>query len=77
MEVSLLYLKAGKKAEIKKLDGGFEFQRRLASLNIRVGKTIRKVAAQPFGGPVIVEIDKAKVTIGRGMANKIILETEE
>ena len=74
MEVSLLQLESGRRAKIKYLEGGFAFQRKLASLNIRTGKTIKKIAAQPFGGPVVIEIDNTRVTLGRGMAMRIFLE---
>jgi len=77
MELSLLQLQSGRRARIKYLEGGLAFQRKLASLNIRVGKTIKKIAAQPFGGPIIIEIDNTRITLGRGMAMRIIVETEQ
>ena len=77
MELSLLHLQTGKKARIKRLDGGIGFQRKLASLNIRVGKTIRKITAQPFKGPVVIEVGNTKATIGAGIAMRIFLEDED
>ncbi len=76
MEVSLLQLQSGRRARIKYLGGGLAFQRKLASLNIRIGKTIKKIAAQPFGGPVVIEIGNTRVTLGRGIAMRILLEVE-
>lgn len=76
MEISLLHLKIGKKAKIKRLEGGYEFQRKLASLNIRIGKIIKVVATQPFRGPVVVEINDRGVTFGRGIAARIFVEQE-
>ena len=77
METTLTDLQTGKKAEIIRLEGGFEFQRKLASLNIRVGKTIKKIAGLPFGGPIVIEVDNTKATLGMGMAARIIVEAEE
>ena len=77
METALIDLQTRKKAKIIRLGGGFEFQRKLASLNIRVGKTIKKIAGLPFGGPMVIEVDNTKATLGRGMASKIFVEVEE
>ena len=74
MEISLFKLRNGKKAEIKRLEGGIEFQRKLSSLNIRIGKKIKKITSQPFRGPVVIEVDNTKATIGIGMARRIFLE---
>ena len=76
MEISLALLKVGESGKIKRIEGGFMFQRRMASLNIRVGKSIRKVTSQPFRGPVVVEIGSRRITLGRGMAMRIFVEVE-
>lgn len=73
MEITLFDLKTGKKATIKRLEGGVEFRKKLASLNIRVGKSIRKIAVQPLHGPVVIEIDNTEATIGMNMAKKIVV----
>ena len=77
MEISLLDLQSGQKGLIKELTGGETFQKKLASLNIRAGKTIKKITQQPFNGPVVIEIDNTKATIGMNMAKKIVLEPLE
>jgi YegS/Rv2252/BmrU family lipid kinase len=74
METKLLELPIGQAAVIKRIEGGYGFQRRLASLGIRVGQTVRKVGSGPFKGPVVVEVDRARVAIGKGMAMKVIVE---
>lgn len=74
METSLDCLQIGRRARIKRVAGGIGFQRKLALLNLRVGKGIKKIAQQPFRGPIVIEIDNTQVTIGRGMANRIIVE---
>jgi len=79
MEITLFDLESGKKATIKRLEGGEEFRKKLASLNIRVGKTIRKITTEPLHGPVVIEIGNTEATIGMKMAKKIVvvpLETE-
>jgi ferrous iron transport protein A len=77
MEISLVYLQVGRRAKIKRIMGGMEFQRKLALLNIRIGKGVKKITQQPFSGPVVIEIDNTRVTLGRGMANRVIVELIE
>jgi ferrous iron transport protein A len=77
MEISLLQVKSGKNVRITRLEGGLEFQRKLACLNVRVGKTIRKITKQPFRGPLVIEIDNTRVAIGMGMAMRIYVEVKE
>ena len=54
-----------------------DLKKKLASLNIRVGKTIKKITQQPLQGPVVIEIDNTEATIGMNMAKKIVLEPLE
>lgn len=74
MEQSLFELEPGKEARIMRLAEGESFRKRLASLNIRIGKVIKKVAAQPFNGPIVIEIDNTEATLGMRMAEKIFVE---
>ncbi|MBC7119177.1 MAG: ferrous iron transport protein A [Methanobacteriaceae archaeon] len=72
--ITLKDLKTGKKARVQGIAGGIGLRRRLESLNIRVGKEIRKVSSLPFHGPVIIEVDRCKIAIGQGMAAKVLVE---
>jgi ferrous iron transport protein A len=73
MEKALTELKSGETGVILRLEGGEAFERKLAALNIRAGKTVKKVTAQPFSGPVVIEIDNTEVTLGRKMAERIFV----
>ncbi len=53
------------------LIGGCGFERRLRSVGIREGKLLRVVASHPLSGPLVVEVDRRQVTLGRGMAQRI------
>lgn len=72
--ITLKDLETGKKAIVQGIMGGYGLQKRLESLNIRVGKKIRKVSSLPFRGPIIIEVDRSKIAIGQGMASKILVE---
>lgn len=66
-------LKDREEAVIIAVNGGAMFLRRMSSLNLREGKTVRKITSQPLRGPVIVEIDGRRYAIGKGMARKIVV----
>lgn len=76
MLITLIELENGEVGEIVKLDGGIQLKKKLSSLNIRIGKEVKKIASQPFNGPIVMKIDNTKITMGRGMASKIILKVE-
>jgi ferrous iron transport protein A len=76
MEITLSQLGTGKTAVIKRLEGGHGLQRKVSCLGLRVGKKATIMSSQPFRGPLVVKIDNMKIAIGRGMANKIIVEIE-
>lgn len=74
LKKSLDELKGNESGVVVGVAGGFGFQRRLATLGIRPGKNIRMLTAQPLRGPIVVEVDRTHVAIGRGMARKVLVE---
>lgn len=60
--------------EIKSFAESFGWAKRLESMGIRKGQRVRKIACQPFGGPVVIEIGGCCVSMGRGIASKIDVE---
>ncbi|MCX6112981.1 MAG: FeoA family protein [Proteobacteria bacterium] len=73
-ERPLSELKKGEKAEII----GFDCRslcicKRLCGLGLSQGKIIRKISEIKMGGPVILQVDRAQIAIGNGMAKKIIV----
>lgn len=60
--------------EIKSLTGGFGWQKRLESMGIRKGCKVRKITSQPFGGPIVIDVDGCCISLGRGVASKIDVE---
>ncbi len=49
------------------------FVRKLRTIGIREGKTLTVVARHPLGGPVVVEVNGREVTLGRRMAQRVII----
>ncbi len=77
METPITSLRAGTEALIVRLLGqGCAFQRRLRTMGIREGKSVRVVAIHPLAGPLVLEVDGRQITIGRGIAQRIIVETK-
>jgi len=73
-QVELTRAPSDKTLEIKSVGGGYSWENRFDSLGIRKGRMVRKIACQPFGGPVVIEVDGAKISMGRGIASKIEVE---
>lgn len=74
MTHSLADMQQNQVARITGLARGHEFQSKMRSLGIREGKTVRLLSRHPFRGPLVIEIDGRATTIGRGMAQNIIVE---
>jgi ferrous iron transport protein A len=53
-------------------DAGWE--KRFESMGIRKGEHIRKIASQPFGGPIVIEVNGSKMSFSRNIAAKIEVE---
>ena len=63
-----------KKGKIISLEGGHGFQRKLRAMGIREGQAVIVVSRQPFRGPITIMVGSCQMTLGRGMAQKIIVE---
>jgi ferrous iron transport protein A len=67
-------MKSGERGIVVDLIGGYVFINRLNSLGIRLCKTITKVNSMLMRGPIIVDVDNAKIALGYGMAQKVMVE---
>lgn len=73
MEKLLTELSPGEQGIVAAIQGGRGLQARLRSLGLAEGQKIRKVSALAWGGPVVVEVKRTQVAIGRGMAGRIVV----
>ncbi len=64
-------LAEGDRGEIRSLEGGFFFIKKLEGMGLRIGTTITVVARQWMSGPVIVRFENTEVAIGFNMAKRI------
>ncbi len=75
--VTLRQMQSGQSGKVVQVQGGYGLVNRLNALEIRPGKKITKVSSMLMRGPVTIQVGNARVAIGFGMANKIIVELEE
>ncbi|PIS47339.1 MAG: ferrous iron transport protein A [Elusimicrobia bacterium CG08_land_8_20_14_0_20_51_18] len=72
-KTALTELKNGEKAVVTGINGGGQLVHRLNSMGVFPGKEITKRFSSRRG-PVIIEVLRSKVAIGRGMAEKIMVQ---
>jgi len=65
-------IKAGSFAIVKEVRGGKNVRNRLMEMGIIEGAAIRVVANS--GGPLIVQLGNSRFAMGRGMAEKIVVD---
>ena len=75
-QVSLARMQTGRGGVVVEIQGGHGLVNRLGALGIRPGKRITKVSSMFMRGPVTIEVDRAQVAIGFGMAKRIIVEPD-
>ena len=72
--MTLAQMQSGQSGTAVQIQGGHGSVRRLNALGIVPGKRITKVSSMLMRGPVTVEVDRVRIAIGFGMANKVIVE---
>jgi len=75
--VTLRQMQSGQSGKVVQVQGGPGLVNRLNAMGIRPGKKITKVSSMLMRGPVTIRVGNARVAIGFGMANKIIVEMEK
>jgi ferrous iron transport protein A len=71
---TLINMERGQRATVLQIKGGHGMINRLNALGILPGKKITKVSTMFMRGPVTIEVDRAQIAIGFGMAKKIIVK---
>ena len=75
-QTTLAGMRIGQSGVVVQIQGGHGLVNRLNSLGIRPGKRITKISSMIMRGPVTIEVDRARVAIGFGMARRIIVELD-
>ena len=77
MLTDLEKLPPGTVAVIVGFKGGSGMLRKLDAMGLRPGKSVRKVSAQFMSGPVTVLVEGRQLAMGRGIARRVEVRTEE
>ena len=72
-QTTLNLMQTGQSGTVVQIPGGYRVVSRLSAMGIRPGKRITKVSAMFMRGPVTVQVDRAQLAIGYGVANRIIV----
>ena len=75
-QITLAQVRAGQTGTVVQIQGGHGLVSRLSALGIRPGKKITKISSMLMRGPVTIQVDRAQVAIGFGMAKKILVEPD-
>lgn len=59
---------------VREIQGGHGLHQKLQVMGIGKGETVTVISRQPFYGPITIAVGNSQLTIGRGMANKILVE---
>jgi len=75
-KITLAQLKNGQSGTVVEIQGGRRMVDRLNALSIIPGKKITKTSAMLMRGPVTIEVDRAEVAIGFGMASRVVVKPD-
>ena len=67
-------MKTGQSGRVKKIYGGRGMVARLQALGLHPGKEVTKLSAFFQKGPVVIEVDRSRVAVGYGRANRIFVD---
>lgn len=63
----------GESVRLINVDGGRTLRKRLADLGLNPGMTLQVVQVDPHG-PMILAVKESRIALGRGMAQKVMVE---
>jgi len=70
----LLQIQPGASVRVIDFDGGVNLRNKLTQYGIYPGDYLRLLRKAPLGGPLLVECNEREIALGRGVADKIIVE---
>ena len=73
---TLLQISPGSSVRVIDFNGGVHLRSKLTQYGIYPGDCLRLLRVAPLGGPLLVECNEREIALGRGVADKIIVELE-
>jgi len=75
--IPLTKMRGGQAGIVRAIAGGGSAARRLEALGIKIGKHIVKINSMLFHGPVTVQVGQTQISLGHGLAEKVMVEAQE
>ncbi|MCP4643380.1 MAG: ferrous iron transport protein A [bacterium] len=72
----LCKIPAGTRVVIQELAGGRSFQQWATGMGLTAGRAVEVLRGGGSSGPVMVAVGEARLAIGHGMAQKILVDTQ-
>lgn len=73
--IALTEVAAGSTVAVAEILGGHGIHHRLRALGIRPGSAVKKISDSLAGGPIVVQCGASQTALGRGICEKILVET--
>ncbi len=70
----LLDVEKGKQVRVLSLSGGAGLEDKLTQHGLYPGDCVRVLRTAPMGGPLLVDVHGREIALGRGVAEKIMVE---
>ncbi|HDO19319.1 MAG TPA: ferrous iron transport protein A [Thermoplasmatales archaeon] len=72
MKKRLYDMEYGEEGIVKSIDPAI--MSHVAGMGVRVGKKIKMLTKQPIKGPVVISINRSEISLGKGIAEMIVVE---
>ena len=69
----LSQMKDGQQAIVSDVEGGRGLVEKLTAMGIRPGKRVTRFCSMYMHGPITIRIDNVQLSLGRGIADKILV----
>jgi ferrous iron transport protein A len=73
---TLLQFSPGDSVRVVDFHGGVNLRSKLIQYGIYPGDYLHLLRKAPLGGPLLVECNEREIALGRGIADKIIVESD-
>lgn len=72
--MKLLGIPKGHTVKIINFQGGKGLEAKLRQLGLNPGREVKVLRYAPLGGPVMLDVEGRSIAIGRGIAERVIVE---
>jgi len=73
---NLLQISPGTSVRVIKFNGGKDLHSKLVQFGIHPGDCLRLLRKAPLGGPLLIECNEREIALGRGVAEKVVVEID-